>query len=170
MSIKLIGAAFIICSCGLVGFKFSAACRAEEHDLRQLISALDYMVCELSYRRSALPDLCSLVGKERNGTVGRLFRNLAKELNTQVAPDVQSCLAAAAATSGALSRKVQQAVCIMGSSLGRFDLDGQIQGLESVRTYCREQLNEMSKDRDIRLRSYQTLGLCAGAALAILFV
>jgi len=28
----------------------------------------------------------------------------------------------------------------------------------------------MSKDRDVRLRSYQTLGLCAGAALAILFV
>ena len=58
----------------------------------------------------------------------------------------------------------------MGSSLGRFDLEGQLQGLESVRIYCREQLDELSKDRDVRLRSYQTLGLCAGAALAILFV
>ena len=58
----------------------------------------------------------------------------------------------------------------MGSSLGRFDLDGQLLGLEAVRVYCQEQLSEMSKDRDVRLRSYQTLGLCAGAALAILFV
>lgn len=170
MNFKWIGAAFIICSCTLVGFKFSAAYRTDEQDLRQLICALDYMVCELSYKRSALPDLCDVIGRERNGRIGRLFGNLAKELNAQISPDVQSCLAAAAVRSGSLSGRIQQAICIMGSSLGRFDLDGQIQGLESVRTYCREQLNEMSKDRDIRLRSYQTLGLCAGAALAILFV
>ena len=54
--------------------------------------------------------------------------------------------------------------------IGRFDLEGQLQGLESVRVYCRDQLDNLAKDRDVRLRSYQTLGLCAGAALAILFV
>ena len=67
MTYKLIGAALIICGCGLVGFKLSAACHTEEHDLRQLIIAMDYMVCELSYRMRALPDLCGQVGKERNG-------------------------------------------------------------------------------------------------------
>lgn len=170
MNFKWIGAGLIICGCWMVGFRISAAYRLEEQDLRQLISALDYMVCELSYRRSALPDLCQMISKERNGRIGKLFENLAAELNTQILPDVQSCLSVAAATTGPLPRSVQQAICIMGSSLGRFDLEGQIQGLEAVRTYCREQLKELTKDRDIRLRSYQTLGICAGAALAILFV
>ena len=170
MNFKLVGAVLIICGCGLIGFKASALYRAEEYDLRQLISALDYMVCELRYRRSTLPDLCYLVGKERNGRIGKLFENLAKELSAQMSPDVQSCLAVAAATCGSLSKKVQQAICIMGSSLGRFDLEGQLQGLESVRVYCRDQLDNLAKDRDVRLRSYQTLGLCAGAALAIMFV
>ena len=170
MSIKWIGAVLIVCCGGMVGFMVSAAYRNEEQNLRQLISALEYMICELNYRRSPLPDLCGLMGKERSGQIGRLFDNLAKELNSHVSPDVQSCLAAAASTIGPLSKSVQEAICIMGSSLGRFDLDGQLQGLESVRTYCREQLIGLSKDRDIRLRSYQTLGLCAGAALAILFV
>lgn len=170
MTYKLIGAALIICGCGLVGFKLSAACHTEEHDLRQLIIAMDYMVCELSYRMRALPDLCGQVGKERNGHIGKLFENLSRELNAQRSPDVQSCLAVSAATCGSLSKKVQEAICIMGASLGRFDLEGQLQGLESVRTYCRQQLDELIKDRDVRLRSYQTLGLCAGAALAILFV
>lgn len=170
MNIKWIGAALIICSCGLVGFKISAAYRLEEQNLRQLMSALDYMTCELRYHKSALPDLCQQIGKERSGCIGRLFSNLEKELNAQLSPDVQSCLAIAAAATGYLSARVEEAICIMGASLGRFDLEGQLMGLEAVRTYCREQLDGMSKDRDVRLRSYQTLGLCAGAALAILFV
>ena len=32
------------------------------------------------------------------------------------------------------------------------------------------ELEQMAEGRDTRLRSYQTLGLCAGAALAILLV
>ena len=170
MSIKWIGAVLIICSTGLVGFKISASYRLEEEMLRQLMGALDYMVCELRYRQSALPDLCQQIGKDRRGTIGKLFANLAEELNAQLSPDVPSCLAAAASSTGQISGKVEEAICIMGASLGRFDLDGQLQGLEAVRAYCREQLAGMAKDRDTRLRSYQTLGLCAGAALAILFV
>ena len=53
MSIKWIGAILIICSCGLVGFKISKAYRMEEQNLRQLLGALDYMVCELQTKRIA---------------------------------------------------------------------------------------------------------------------
>ena len=96
--------------------------------------------------------------------------NLAKELDSQISPNVQSCLAVAAATTGPLPKRIEEAICILGSTLGRFDLDGQLTGLESVRNYCRTQLEEMANGRDVRLRSYQTLGMCTGAALAILFV
>ena len=58
----------------------------------------------------------------------------------------------------------------LGASLGRFDLQGQLQGIESVRAQCRKDLAELEDNRDQRLRSYQTLGLCAGCALAILFL
>lgn len=167
---KWFGAALIIFGCGLTGFSASAAYRREERDLRQLTASLDYMVCELRYRRSPLPELCRLVGSERNGCVGRLFTNLSNELETKNSPDVQSCLATAAASAGWLPRRIQEAVCILGSSLGCFDLEGQLAGLEAVRNYCRGQLEEMAQGRNARLRSYQTLGLCAGAALAILLV
>ena len=92
------------------------------------------------------------------------------ELDAQVSPDVQSCIAAAAATVGQLPGRVQEAICILGASLGCFDLEGQLQGLEEVRSYCKTQLDEMTDGKEKRLRSYQTLGLCAGAALAILLV
>lgn len=170
MNLKWIGAALIICGCGLVGFSASAAYRREERELRQLLSALDYMVCELQYRMTPLPELCRQAGAERSGAVGRLFRCLADELNSKVAPDVQSSLNSAVSATDQLPPRVLEAVGIMGTSLGRFDLEGQLQGLESVRLFCRTQLETMAAGRDTRLRSYQTLGLCAGAALAILFV
>lgn len=170
MSLKWIGAILIMSSCGLIGFSISAAYRRDERDLYQLISAMEYMTCELQYKMTPLPELCRQAGRERSGVVGRLLCNLARELESQVSPDVQSCLAVAAATVGPLPSRIREAVCVLGASLGRFDLEGQLQGMESVRTFCRNELDRMSANRDVRLRSYQTLGLCAGAALAILFV
>ena len=170
MSFKLIGAVLVLTGCGFTGFSMCASYRREERQLQQLLGALEYMVCELQYRATPLPELCRQAGAKRDGFVGQLFSNLAAELEAQVSPDVQSCLAAAAARSGPLSPRLEEAVCILGASLGRFDLQGQLQGLEAVRSYCQTQLQQMSEGRDTRLRSYQTLGLCAGAALAILFV
>ena len=58
----------------------------------------------------------------------------------------------------------------LGKTLGRFDLPGQLRGIEGVRRSSRKALDQLERNRDVRLRSYQTLGLCAGAALAILLI
>ena len=170
MNFKWIGAILIICGCGLIGFSMSAAYRREERLLRQLLVAIEHMVRELQYRVTPLPDLCMQISREQQGYVSKLFGNLANELQMQVSPDVQTCLAAAAASAGQMPSGLQEAVCILGASLGRYDLEGQLQGLDSVQVFCKHRLEEMSANRDVRLRSYQTLGICAGAALAILFV
>ena len=170
MSLKWIGAALIIASCSLIGFSISAAYRQEERQLRQLAAAMDYMVCELRCRMSALPELCKNAGAESKGPIGKLLLTLSEYLDAQSAPDVRGCLDLASAATIQLSPRTVEAVGLLGTSLGRFDLDGQLQGLESVRSFCRSQLEIMSSGRETRLRSYQTLGICAGAALAILFV
>ena len=77
---------------------------------------------------------------------------------------------AALSACGDLPERTGKAMRRLGASLGRFDLDGQLKGLESVRSDCREELKQLGLHRDERLRSYQTLGLCAGAALTILFI
>lgn len=170
MSIKWIGAILIICGCGYVGFSMGASFRREEREMRNFIGALDYMSCELQYRMTPLPVLCRAAGRERAGYVGKLLTNLACELESQISPDVESCLNMAVAATGILSGRFSEAVAILGTSLGRFDLDGQLQGLEAVRTFCRAELDSMTAGKTERLRCYQTLGLCTGAALAILLV
>lgn len=170
MNFKWIGAIFIILSCGGFGICLASAHRKEEASLRQLVSALDYMECELQFRLTPLPDLCRLAGNECKGNVGKVLLKLASELEAQVAPDVASCVRSALSAGGEIPTRTREALELMGQSLGRFDLQGQLKGLEAVRASCRRELEALTNNRDVRLRSYQTLGFCAGAALAILFI
>lgn len=169
MTYKWIGAMLIIGACGGIGFSMAAAYRNEEKTLRQLISALDFIQCELQYRLTPLPELCRLVGTPGRGAVGKVMERLARELESQIAPDVECCMNAALASVD-LPKRSGEALRLLGTSLGRFDMEGQLRGLEAVRSNCRRELDLLAADKDHRLRGYQTLGLCAGAALAILFV
>lgn len=170
MSMKIIGAILIIAGCGGVGFSMAAAHRREERALRQLIGALDYMGCELQYHLTPLPQLCRAVATETGGSVGQVFLALASELETQISPDAASCMDAAVSKYPKLPHRIRKNMTQLGVSLGRFDLVGQLRGIGSARQMCRRDLEELSKDREQRLRNYQTLGLCAGSALAILFL
>ena len=58
----------------------------------------------------------------------------------------------------------------LGTSLGQFHLNGQLAGLRTMKAHSEYILEELSRNRDNRLRSYQTLGICTGAALAILLI
>lgn len=170
MHIKLLGALLIIAGCSGFGIALAANHRKEEKTLRMLLAALDYMESELQYRMTPLPELCRRASGQCRGGLQRVFIALAKELEQQISPDASRCMSAALSQVPELPRHAARALKAMGQTLGMFDIAGQLQGLESVRYICRRDLEELERNRDTRLRSYQTLGLCAGAALAILFV
>lgn len=170
MDCKWVGAVLIIMGCGGFGFSLAAAHLREEAMLRQLIGILDYMACELQFRLTPLPDLCRQAGQQTYGKLRGIFFALSEELDQQVSSEVRSCMETALAQTSDLPPQAQENLRLLGASLGRFDLDGQLSGLELVRTSCRKDLEGLTINRDARLRSYQTLGLCAGAAIAILFV
>ena len=170
MYIKWIGAVLVLLSCGGVGFYLSAGHKREQRMLAQLISALDYMECELQYRLTPLPDLCRQAGNQTGQALGCLLISLAEELESQISPDVASCMHTVLSQSKPIPNRTLENLRLLGKSLGRFDLEGQIQGLESLRYHCREDLKNLRKDQDVYIRNCQTLGLCAGAALVILFI
>lgn len=167
---KLLGALIVIAGCGGFGFYMAALWRREERILRELGSALDFMGCELQYRMTPLPELCRQTGDKYTGPIREVLENLAGELESQIAPDVRHCMDAALRKTPELPASSRTVLDTLGTSMGRFDLEGQLKGLESARADCRKQAEAMAENRDVRLRSFQTLGLCAGAALAILFL
>lgn len=170
MMLKLIGAVFVVAGCGGIGFRIAATHRFEEKNLRQLIGILDYMECELQYRMTPLPELCRQASKEFSGLIGNIFRELSVEMDAQNSTDLELCMISALQKVGKLPPLTREELLFLGRTIGRFDMEGQLKGLEAVRQECRRRVEDLSQNRDMRLRSYQTLGLCAGAALAILFV
>ncbi len=170
MSLRIFGAVLIVFGCGGFGAMLARNDRLAEQSLRSLCAGLDLMSSELQYRLTPLPDLCRMAGEELGGGVGAVFSALAMALEDQISPDVNACMHAALAKNPNLPEATAACFRILGTSLGRFDLEGQLRGLDRARTECRERLAELAAGRDQRRRNYKTLSLCVGAALAILFL
>lgn len=170
MTIKIIGAICILAGCGVMGFRIAAEHRKEVAILRDIAKSIQYMICELQYQMTPLPELCVRTAGQACGVVERIFRQLSRELDSQVSPDVYRCMNAAIEKTSALTKQSKVILQMLGQGLGRFNLSGQIKSLESVGKECNRVLEETTKDQTVRLRNYQTLGICAGAALVILFI
>lgn len=170
MNIKWIGAILVIVGCGGFGFSIAANYLQEERRIRQMIQAIQFMQCELQFHLTPLPELCRQAGGISGGAIREVLCSLASELESRKEPDAASCMAAVLKKNQTLSGRCRRLLRQLGKTLGRFDLEGQLQGLQTVCAACLEARDSLQKDRDTRLRSYRTLGLCAGAALAILFL
>jgi len=170
MNIKWVGAILVVAGCGGCGFAMAAAKRREEQELRQLIRALEYMECELQYHQTPLPQLCRMASASSGGSIGSFLLKLGESLDQNIKPDALSCMELLLDEHTKLSPSIRRVLRTLGECMGCFDLPGQLRGFQSVRKESLRLTEELERNRDSRLRSYQTLGLCAGAALAIILL
>lgn len=170
MSYKWIGALCIVGSCGGFGISLAVQQRNEEKLLCQLRAVLDEMLWELPYRLTPLPELLRHSAKGRKGILPEVLLELAEQLDRQVLPDALSCMHAAIGSPVLSFPRLHQLLLLLGHSLGRFDLSGQLQELTALREQCDGEIQELRLGRSDRLKSYRVLGLCAGAALVILLL
>lgn len=164
---KWIGAACVMSACWGCGFGFAAAHRREENALGQLEQILTAMENELTCRETPLPQL---LRRTTTGEVGNVLTTLADELEKQVFSDVRDCMDLALIEHPRLPPKTAALLGMLGASLGKFDLDGQLRELASVRAECSRVLSAHRENQADRLRNYHTLGICAGLVLAILLL
>ena len=170
MMLRWVGALLVIAGCGGLGFSMGMYYKRQEHCLRQLIKSLDIFSCDLAYRLTPLPEICRSAATTIGGSVGKVFMHLAVELDSQICPDAACCMEAALNTVCDLPQCCRTYLHQLGQTLGQFDVTGQLSELSAVKADCQEKLDLIRADRDVRIRNYQTLGLCAGVALAILLI
>lgn len=169
MNYKWMGAVLVLLGCGGCGWSMVAEQKKQERLLRQLLQLLNFMESQLQYRLTPLPELCRQAGREVGGSLRPVFRELAEQLDGGAAPDVAACMTAVLSRHGDLPGSLRRLLYQLGKSLGRFDLPGQLQGLGVVRSACQQERQRLEENKGERFRSIQTLTLCAGAALVILF-
>lgn len=170
MTIKILGAFLIIAGSAGVGYALSRNCRREEQALGELVRCLEWMICEMNYRMPPLASLFRGAADVCKGAVSQTMGQFAYELERQLTPNVDACMYAAIAAVPNLPEKTAEHLRSLGTSLGQFDLEGQIDRLQAASVLCKQDLQRMSNGRETRLRNYQTLGICAGVALVIIFI
>ena len=170
MIYKWIGAGFVIAACSGFGFSLASLHRKQEKLLRQFLQVLEDMKCMLHYKLMPLPELCRSSVRRIGGPIRTVLLQFAQELEQQVAPDAPSCMSVALASCQFPEGSLKYLLSELGMSLGVYDLAGQLQGLESVKVNSEIVLKNLECNREVRIRSYQTLGICAGVAMAILFI
>lgn len=168
MSYKLTGAALIITSCSAYGIALAIRYRQRDALYAGLISILQYMENELQFRLTPLPELCRNCTSAVDGCLKRFFLDLARELDWNTAPDAASCMKDVLCKYRNLPPDIIQILLRLGNTLGIFDLTGQLKEFQAVREGCAESLRVLRRDKEIRIRNYQTLGFCTGTALAVL--
>ena len=168
MYLKLTGALLVVVGCGGYGLMMAMNHRREVAALHQLVRVMEEMICELEYRLTPLPELCRFGARQTKGQLKVFFEALAKAMDEQVSPDVGICTVTALKATAGLPSFAAAQLQAMGQTLGRFDLTGQLTCLERCKQSCIGQLEVLEHQQSQRLRSYQTLGFCAGVALAIL--
>ena len=170
MHIRIIGAIFILLGCTGFGFLAASNHRRETNTLRQFINILEFMQNELQYRLTPLPELCMLASNTSKGILKQVFQCLSHELENQILPDAQMCMHSVIEGNDDIPKLTKYGLSLLGRSIGRFDINGQLNCLKSIQMEMQQTLNEFSKNQADRLRSYQTLGICAGAAALILLL
>lgn len=168
--LKLFGALLIIAGCSSFGILMTAAHRKEVNSLEQLVCILEYIKCSLQHHMLPLAEICRNINSKFTGNVRKAFLLLADELDNQVAPSVQICMEVALSKSKDIPKRTYDILISLGKRLGDFGLEGQLKGIETIHSECEEILRSCTKNQDSRLRTYQTLAICAGVAVAILFI
>lgn len=168
MYLRIIGAMLIVAASGGFGFSMAVQFNRSHRAFRQLLLSMDTMLCDLQYRLSPLHVLCREAAKIAEGSVRKLFLNLSKELERQIAPDVYQCMCAAIQVTDNLPAAILPHLKQLGKSMGQYDLEGQVRMMEAAKLSCIRAIEHMETNKEHQLRSYQTLSLCAGAALAVL--
>lgn len=166
--IRILGAAAVIAGCSGFGLSLTAAARKECCMLRMMIRMIQQMQWELKYRMTELPELCRLSGEAGSGIIREIFMTMAGKLERREVEDVSAAFLAEL-NQHKLPRHVRRNLKQLAANLGRYDLESQLQGLETVRQQCRMDLIELESERKKQMRCYETLAVCAGVSLAIIF-
>ena len=63
-----------------------------------------------------------------------------------------------------------QALYGLAQALGRFELESQLAAIERTKGHITSVLLQVQAQKRARCRSYETLGICAGLALAVILL
>lgn len=170
--IRLIGAGLVVLASGSVGFGCARAVSVQCAQLEGLLWALDTMQSEISCRLTPLGEVFEKLSMCRQRDVAAFFRAAGQALLKPPGCTLPVSFQRGFSTAPELrpGQESVQALYDLAMQLGRFELEAQLAAIEAARRRLTDALLRLSGQKRERCRSYGTLGLCAGLALAVILL
>ena len=157
---------------GTVGFGFARAVTLQCAQLEGLLWALDTMQSEMSARLTPLAQLFSGLSACRQKDVAAFFAEAGRALSAQPYCTVPVCFKRGFQQAKGFRPGDESVQALYGLSLnlGRFDLESQLAAIERTKESVTAALLALQGQKRARCRSYETIGICAGLALAVMLL
>lgn len=170
MIYRLFGAFLLILGFGGVGVLINRKRRQELYMLQQLNRFLDNVICDLRYRQAPLQQLINSSLHVLSGELQALLKRFSNELEAQIAPDVPCCMSAVLSSSENLPASVRNILTVLGQSLGRYDIQGQVRCLEGIQIACKTNSANLADELERSSHCRQAYALGVGAILALIML
>lgn len=169
---KLLGAALVVLASCVVGFGFAGSVRAQMRQMEALLAAVTTMKSEIIYRMTPLEALLDILCHAQDPVIGDFFENWKDTLYHGEYTTVQRALhQAVRKTEGLdLTDETVQTLDVLAGSLGKSDVEGQCAAIDLALEQLRLQLQYLQADSHRRVRSYRTISVCTGLALAVILL
>lgn len=168
--LKIIGAILVLGGAGGFGISKAMQFYRQLRQLREFLSALEILKCELNYTLLPLPKLCRITAERVRGAAAQFLAVYAALLEENT-PRSRAAPQALEQTRGlALPSDAQMALLEVFSGLGRYDLDGENRLLQITAQRLNAALERCETEKRPMAKGYAALGICTGLALVILMV
>ena len=167
--IRLIGAVMIILGAGGFGIAKTAQFYRQQRQLRSYLYMLELLKCELTYTLFPLPKLCRITAERSERLCADFLKRYADFLDSGAS---RTAAAREAFSEGNcfLPPDASMAILELFGTLGRYDLEGEENLLRLTQQRLKAALERGETEKRPMAKGYALLGLCTGAALAILLV
>lgn len=169
---KWIGMIFVVISTGVIGLQFASSMKQRCKLVRQLLSTLQILKNEIVFCGTPLAQAFAMGAVSANGVVEQVFSSVARKMDQHkwLTPFAAMEQTLQELPNGVLENEVVDILKSLSSGLGKYDQDSQIQTLTCAKERLEHVLTEMEKERSIRGKTYEILGICAGLSIVILLI
>ena len=169
--IRMLGAVCLAAGPVWLGMSAAAELAHRERALGALCAGLELMERELSFRLTPMPELLERLSRQADPPADGLFAGCREGLSSLGERSLAE-LWKAGVRQPALLLEAEELALLdgLGQVLGSYDGEGQLAALAQTCAALERALAEARSERKRMGRVYQTLGLAAGAFLAILLV
>lgn len=168
--VRLMGAVLVAAGGALLGFQAAAGLRGRVRTLDQLEEGLAILERELELNLPTLPRLLERGAAHSRGAARELFQGCVQGLDRLDREDFSTLWRRLVGEQLALDPEGQAILYPLGDTLGRYEMQRQLEALSAARRRLSELSARLETDSRRKGRVYQALGLSGGAFLVILLL